>query len=490
MMSDSIRCGPCDYADNNRNAVKWCTICEEGLCKECETVHKSIKTTRSHRLMSTDDFQQIKIFPSALPVKTMTSDLNYKAAENTKTSTALADLEETVIIALRSLQQIINNRTAALENLEGQKQTIKDTINNTRARIIQKLDDLEQKTLLELDTQHGKCNSEINKLLNCLKNSERDLNCLIEQTSQLKSFASEIQLFLGTRQISEAVFKEVESVKERIKSVPNYAIDLQLYPSIIALMNEVDQLGKISVKKTTTSLPFKEAKIDQAQIQLPVQETKSINNIKTRLRKRFNVNENVWCIWLSGCTMLSNVIDTGRIAVTYGGSKYVEIFNIKNNTVERKVEFDENCNGISYQDSKLFISSEGIVITDITGKVLKTLEVDCGLYLETTIDRIYYTVESDNAVHCISMTGKEIWEHKVESLVDPRGIAVDDHQNVFVADRGSNFLTVIQHDGSASKTLLTKLDNLYSPTALHYNKDKNILIVCNAYEGAALYNLQ
>ncbi|CAG2230901.1 unnamed protein product [Mytilus edulis] len=270
-MSDLIRCGPCGYADKNRNAEKWCTVCEEGLCTDCEQVHKSIRTTRNHRLISTDDFRQIKNISISLTCKehdkrlelyckthdvavclgcvpsnhrtcsdVMTLD---KAAENAKRSTALADLEDTLTIALQNVQQLNNDRAAALENLDGQKQTIKNAVNDTRAKIMKKLDDLEEKLLFELETQHGKCKSELSKLLNRLKNSAGNLNSLKEQTSQLKSFASDIQLFLGTRQINETAFNEVESVKERIKDVENYEINLQLYPSIIAIMNETGQLG-------------------------------------------------------------------------------------------------------------------------------------------------------------------------------------------------------------------------------------------------------
>ncbi|CAC5395462.1 unnamed protein product [Mytilus coruscus] len=321
-MSELILCGPCGYAENDKDAEIWCTVCEEGLCAGCEKVHKSIKTSRNHRLISTEDYQQIKHISVSLKCKyhdkrlelyCKTHDIAVcvgcvpshhmacsdvipldKAAENAKRSTALADLEDTLIIALQNIKQIITDRESAFENLEGQKQTIKHTINDTRARMMKKLDDLEQKILQELDTKHGSCKSEESKLLTCLKRSLRDLSCLREQTSQLKSFASDIQLFLGTRQTNEAVFKEVEAVKERIKSVQNYEVYLQLHPSVMGLMNEVDQLGEISIKKTTTSLPFKEAKVDQAQIQLPVQEVKSINNIQIRLRKRFNVEKKVF----------------------------------------------------------------------------------------------------------------------------------------------------------------------------------------------------
>ncbi|VDI76337.1 Hypothetical predicted protein [Mytilus galloprovincialis] len=76
-----------------------------------------------------------------------------KAAENAKLSTTLTDFEDTLVAALQSLQEIIIAQNSALENLEGQKHTTKHTINDTRQRIIKKLDNLEKQILLELDTK-------------------------------------------------------------------------------------------------------------------------------------------------------------------------------------------------------------------------------------------------------------------------------------------------------------------------------------------------
>ena len=554
-MSDLILCGPCGNANNNKNAEKWCTVCTEGLCTDCEKVHNSIRTSRNHKLKSIEDNRQIKDISSSLTCKDHEKRLELyckthdvavcvgcipshhqtctdviplrKAAVNTRNSTALADLEDTLTRALLNVHHIITDRAEALKNIDCQRQNIKDTINNTRARIMKKIDDLEQKLLLELNTKWGNCSSEATKLLNRLKKSERDLNCLKEQTSQLKSLASDIQLFLRTRQINEAVFKEVETAKEEIKSLFNYEIHLELQSSIVSLMTMVDQLGKISVEKISITLPFNAGMVDQADIQLSVPEMKSIDSIHVKLKKRFNVKQKEdEEIWLSGCTMLQNgnlmiadykgegvlmeynedgqhirnipcseppfdltVIDNDRIAVTYGHRKYIQILNTKNHIVERKIKFDKDCYGISYQANKLFIIiDDEIVILDIAGNVLITLTTDCRFYLETTVDRIYYN--RDHTVQCISMAGEEIWVHKENFLVSLGGITVDDYQNVLVADAESNSLIVIQNDGKSSKTLLSEIDGLNRPTFLHYNKDNKTLLLCNEDGSVALYNVE
>lgn len=101
-----------------------------------------------------------------------------------------------------------------------------------------------------------------------MKNSKQYLSCLRVQTSQLKLFASDIQIFLGTLQINKAVYKEVDALKERIKSIQNYEVYLQLDPYITTLMYEVDHFGRISEEKTATCLPFKEIKVDQPQLRV------------------------------------------------------------------------------------------------------------------------------------------------------------------------------------------------------------------------------
>lgn len=395
---------------------------------------------------------------------------------------------------------------------------------------MKKLEELEHKLLLELDTKHNNCKSELNKLLNLLKKSEQNLVCLREQTLQLKSFASDIHLFFGTRQINEADNKEVEAVKERIKSVPNYEIYLQLHTTITTLMNEDDQLGKFFFNKTTTCLPFKGSNVDQDQIPHRVIDMKSIDNIYLRLKKKFKVKKDFGGLLMTGCTMLTNgnmlianiygrsvlleyseegkhirdipcskptfdvtVMNAERIAVTYGNSSdgYIDILNtsIKNNTYIQKVKLNSRCFGISYQDNKGFIIriQDCIVITNIAGKVLKKLNSSYGAYIGTTNDRIYFTNARNHTVHCISMTGEEIWVRKEAALVSTSG-TVDDNQNVFVIDQGSKSLIVIQHDGNSSRTLLSKTDGLINPMSLHYNKDKQMLLSCDEDE-CVLYNV-
>lgn len=106
-----------------------------------------------------------------------------------------------------------------------------------------------------------------------------------------------------------------------------------------------------------------------------------------------------------GCPFDLTVIDSDRIAVTYQ-DRCIKILK-KHNTIKDKFESEEDSYGILYKDNTIIIiTQDGIKISDVEGKVLKTLTVHCGSYIETAKDIFYFTV--DNAVHCISMLCDEI----------------------------------------------------------------------------------
>lgn len=290
------------------------------------------------------------------------------------------------------------------------------------------------------------------------------------------------------------------------------------------MLKDVDCFARIKVDERTISCPFKEAKIDQAQIEVPIR--RSVYDTKLQLRKKFKIEQHGKQMFIAGCTILPNgnmlianytennvlmeynedghfirdipvsvkpcdltVIDTYHIAVSYNTSYYIEVINLKNMTVLQKVKFKDYCRGISHTDGKIYVvvRNEGIVVLDLGGSTLDTIKCDSAdVYnITTSKTRIYYTQLKQNTIYCCNTTGEEIWNFKDKSLISPGGIAVDRDQNIFVVGIDSNNLMMIQNDGKVSKTLLTETDGLKEPMRLCYDKKKNILLVCNKQNRSA-----
>ncbi|VDI63519.1 Hypothetical predicted protein [Mytilus galloprovincialis] len=177
-----------------------------------------------------------------------------------------------------------------------------------------------------------------------------------------------------------------------------------------------------------------------------------------------------------------SVIDTDQIAVSYKDLNYIEVIDLKKMLVLKTVTFKDICLGISYYDGKIYVVVDGsrIVVLDMEGTILNTIKgLESGFNITTIADRIYYTDRISDTVICCTTTGTNICNFKDVSLVRLGGIAIDGAKNVYDVGSQSNNLMILQNDGKAGKTLLTESDGLKSPERLYYNKERDILLVCN-----------
>ncbi|XP_052106160.1 uncharacterized protein LOC127738810 [Mytilus californianus] len=550
-MASFVPCGPCGHERLEKSAEKWCTDCNEGFCNICEKAHKSMKISRYHNLITIDEYRKIENVNVRFECEEHGSKLEMycklhemaicmacfpakhkgcfdaiiplaEAAKNAKTSTALVDLEHTINNTLQNIQGFDKDREAAAERIETQIIVIKKMIFDTRENINKHLDDLERKLLNELTTTSTSYRSQYSKLQNQLSNIEKKIKPLQEQTTQLKRFASDLHLFLSTHQVNKGVHDGVKSLKEAFLSFKNYNIDIEIHQGINSLLKDVNHFARIKVDESTISCPFKEANIDQAQMQ--VQPRRSVHDTKLQLRRKFTIKQTGNEMYIAGCTILANgnlliadhngqnvlmeynedgnfirdipvsarpwdltVIDTDHIAVSYRALCYIEVIDIRKKIV-KTVKFKNYCGGISYNDGKIYVvvKNEGIVVLDMDGTKINTIKCSTDVYdITTSQSRIYFTQMKQHTVNCCTGTGEEIWNFEDILLNSPGGIAVDKNQNLFVVGKHSNNLLMVQDDGKLSKTLRTEADGFNQPRCVCYNKEKNILLVCNSRYGSA-----
>ncbi|XP_063427069.1 E3 ubiquitin-protein ligase TRIM38-like [Mytilus trossulus] len=338
-MASFIPCGPCGHDENTRNAEKWCTDCNEGFCNVCEKAHKSLRITRDHNLIIIEDYRKIEnvnvsiqceehgsklelyckahetaICIACLPTRHKVCSNSIiplaEAAKNAKTSTALEDLDHTINETLVNIQTCLNDREAATERIEKQEKIIKKRIFDSRETINKHLDDLESKLLNELTTVYTSCKSKNGKMQKQLNEMEKEIKRLQEQTSQLKRFAPDIQVFLSTLQMNKEIFDEIKSITKASASVRNNNIEIDLHQGITSLQKDVDYFARVKVDESTINCPFKDSKIDQAQIQVPTRQQertrRSVHNTKLKLRKKFKIEQKGIEMYITGCAILAS----------------------------------------------------------------------------------------------------------------------------------------------------------------------------------------
>ncbi|XP_071172202.1 uncharacterized protein [Mytilus edulis] len=257
----------------------------------------------------------------------------------------------------------------------------------------------------------------------------------------MKLVGSDLQIFLGTRQMNKLIHNEVQRVKSMTNTLQDYKIGVEIHQGITSLLENVDNFGKVKVEETPLNLPLKEAKVDQAQI-IHIPTGQSFDRTRLQLQQKFKIKDKNNNTNVRGCGILPNnhlliadfnnkntamieysddgrhirdipvsyqpfdlaIIDSDRMAVSYGPKQNMEILNINNKTVHTKVTFEWGCYGISYQKGNIYILvvNEGIVEMNMSGKRLRTIGGKyadaCIYYITTTNDRIYCTHSDENLV--------------------------------------------------------------------------------------------
>ncbi|XP_063430711.1 uncharacterized protein LOC134712783 [Mytilus trossulus] len=451
-----------------------------------------------------------------------------EAATNAKTSIALEGVLESIDGALDQLQRIIEDCGMVSTNIEEQEKSVQKSVQSIRFTVNKRIDELEEKLLANLSETRNNYKTKNEEIITKLSRRNDEIKRLRKQTVQLKRFDSDIQVFLGTRQIDKIVHEEIEYVKMSLGSIRKYTIEIEVNEELTSMLENINSFGKIKVNENAVSIPFIFENIDQAQTQL-YKPVRSVHNTTVNFRSKFSLKGQIKNSEITGVTILPNghvmianytsdkaileyndtgqhirnipvcgmaydvaVIDGESIAVSRGESKRIDIVNIENGTVIKTIDTKGSCWGISCHDNRIYVlvESEGIVVMDKSGKMFNTIKCNVSCFdIVACKDRIYYTDYVNNTIHCCSMTGDEIWVFSDKYLVYPRGISVDNIQNVFAAGHVSNNLLIIQNDGKVSKMLLSESDGLNHPVPVCYNKNKKTLFVCNDNGDATFYNI-
>ncbi|XP_071160803.1 uncharacterized protein [Mytilus edulis] len=147
------------------------------------------------------------------------------AAENAKSSAGLTELEKTISRTLENVRHCIKNRLSASAKIKTDEQMIKTTILQTKLKLIKHLDALEEKILLELRLKIENYKPKYSKFLKKLEVMEKEFTKLEEQTQQMKLFASDLQVFLGTCQMNNITMEKIKTLKVEKGQEQNFTIE-------------------------------------------------------------------------------------------------------------------------------------------------------------------------------------------------------------------------------------------------------------------------
>jgi hypothetical protein len=364
-----------------------------------------------------------------------------------------------------------------------------------------------------------KTNNGIQELLTTLQRKEEEIYQFQVNIENIKKYASELQAFLGLKQIQGISMKNENYIQSLVEggSLKQIKLSFKADDQILNLLHSVNSFGKIIIERKSTDLDIETYKQNQAQqrvVNIPV---RSVNDVTLTLKQRINTGlSNV-----AGCCILSNgkmafvnyysgeviishkdgsmdctisiisghpfdvaCIDSNTIAVSVeGGDKQVRIIDLKQRSITTTINTKSDVYGMTYNDGSLICCDEdkGLIRIDLKDNSVTSL-VRCSLpaysYVTTNGNNIYYTNKTIHKVTCCDVNGNVQWEfYNENALVSPRGIATDNNNNIYVVGEWSNNVVVISRDGKKYKVLLSDLDGVSFSSGIHCDRARNQLLL-------------
>ena len=401
-----ILCGICESQHITKCAGHWCPECEEGLCSECQKHHSLSKGTRTHGIISIENYKKLPKYISEIAHNCKDHALkvtNYCPKHDTiccpvcistnhkkcvdlmaipeliktaKTSSIITTMEQSLRDMKHNIDIAVNDREGNLSSIRKQRKHYSDEIKQIRVKINSHLDTIEQRIMRDLIVVEKNVKLQIEQLLTELSKRSDTINKIKGTLLALKEYASDLQTFLGSKSIEVEVEKQekfVESLSEN-GSLKQLNIKCSIENKILDSLSTITTFGSVVIETGPQTAVLKTEKSKQAQI-MSVVETPSlhsINDIKLTLYSYIKIPTEIPRVSI-GCVICPN----GKMLLTNINQNLVILNN--DGTLDKEITCSPHLSRdvTLIDDSTVAVSTSGNVRiinidTKCTKRVIKT----------------------------------------------------------------------------------------------------------------------
>ncbi|XP_063405908.1 uncharacterized protein LOC134689869 [Mytilus trossulus] len=436
-------CGVCNFRKVNTASVVWCSECDEGLCGECIGHHGASKSTRNHATISITEYQ--KLPPNVLSItqtcqkhteqyqtfckkhdcpccrrcviETHNECKDLKAIDDIvhdiKSSNAFLEVEHILAEMLENVRKICEDRTENLKWLQDQRVKIAHDINQTRKKINDHLDKIQDKIIKELYANEENESKKIKQLMSEIEQIGEDIADLQVKQNNIRQHASELQSFLALKYIEIEVSDKAECIQSVLKNE-----DMKIKALSFEVNKEVQNIcriqnfGFVSVQSKSCKVVIDINKNKEAQLIVPILISKSIDDIKLSNKMLIDLQS-------AGCVRhVSAILPNGKMMFCdYNNGNLIGLKS--NGTHEFEIQLDTLAIDLAY-----FERENSIAVTSGNGS---------------------------NAIHIIDPISRTI-KRTIQSSEYPFGIAMN--KNVLVYCKSGKGIMEVQLNGASEKALL------------------------------------
>ncbi|CAC5380560.1 unnamed protein product [Mytilus coruscus] len=253
-------------------AVKYCTNCEDALCLECEDYHGNMKTFDTHHMIDIDIIEgkpfvvgtSCKVHPDMI-LEYFCSDHDTLccrscmasahrscekllpievSAKGVKSSAMYEEIVKHVTTLNSAVNELEDKKRQVLITLKDSKLTFKQDVNNFKARLQKRIQEIEEGLMSEIDKIYTDLSNEANENLEKICDRRRNIQNIAEQFESVSKHGSESQIFMLIHNIKEELYCHANDFQKLLSSQKDLSVSFKESD----LLSVAESFGSVEIK--------------------------------------------------------------------------------------------------------------------------------------------------------------------------------------------------------------------------------------------------
>lgn len=534
--SEELMCTSCLKKDLHIVAEQYCVECKEHFCMVCVEFHSRLSSLKGHKLLERSQFRSIDA--KAQPILTVKCkkhpdefikmycaihkqvectvcmiinhrycvDIHYipDIVDKVHKLECLDDVKETIRISNDQLQDLLKTLQKADSESKYSRQCALDAIIAYRKEINKMLDELENNSRQEIETQHCQMES---RLKSQIHETESMMQKLDEQKNALcsvdtikshqfimamlsKNVVNQAGTLIRTLRSSpvkpDMKFKEDETLKACMRTISSLGI-------MFSSSNSRNKRGLYTVKLSSQF----NVRVQDDQLCCSIYGTCFLESGHVLLADNRNYKLKLLNIMKKQVTSYCKL--PAKPIVVCSVSSVEAVLSMHNHTLQfvsigeqlvptRSLTMSHVCWGLAINVSEMYISdsSTNVHVHSLDGTLLRTIDKNQDGKQMFSANRnvcvnfdgsIVHVTDCKNGLLSLDTNGKMLWRYTGCGVDTPYGIATDGCGNAFICGYHSHNVIQLGFNGDILGELVNQSHGLQNPNFISFDKNNWRLIV-------------
>ncbi|XP_063408341.1 E3 ubiquitin-protein ligase Midline-1-like [Mytilus trossulus] len=532
-------CNSCHVKNKTKEAVSWCTTCEEGFCGQCEEYHKSFKITSKHTVINVQNIQSdqsgfqitgalscedhadkiVEVFcvDHSKPCCTLCATLTHRKCENVisiqnaaidiKQSSQTTELVRKLKENGKGINEIVQNQTQTFESIQTEYENILQDISKLKERAIENLNKIENQIKFELSSSKKQVDLKLTDDIDKFSNYKSIVNNWERMLLGTIRGGSDQQCLLEVNKIGLKFTALEEEMNEAVKRIKYVSFRFVPSDQMTKLTSSTGSLGSFKIheqclERTSTSGTLLNKSVNFRTGVIKIVRTIAADNlgqvsaifVRDYVITARNNIKTVEKYSIDGNFLASLAIECDPTDVTHVNQSQVAISSVQGKVLivdgtdlkllQSLNLQDTSVYGLCFVDNDQFIVACLSTLTWISsssGKKIKEMQTSGSSFFVSTSDKegCICGDGGHSVSHIVGQTRS--FTYSSLQLSSPRGIGIDFEGNIYIAGFTSKNIHQITNDGKLIRVIPSATLGVQSPWTIRFHHITNqFLVTCYA----------